>query len=164
MRKILTAIITAAIALLLTVTVYAAPTDDITADYDVPTVERLEDALRYDLIPYAADYLAAAEKYGVNVYFLCAKDALESGWGRYEAAANNLGGWTDNTGNYMTFGSVPEYIDYTARSIKDMYLTDTGRYHTGYTLEDVNRYYNGSPEWLEEVGWIWASLERKCKK
>ena len=163
MRKLLTIITTAAIALLLTVTVYAAPTDDITVDYTIPSSNSLAEALKYDMAQYASDYIAAAEKYGVNVYFLCAKDALESGWGRYQAAPNNLGGWTSESG-YMEFDSVQAYIDYSARNIKEMYLTDTGKYHTGYTLFDVGYYYNGSPEWLEEVGWIWASLERKCKK
>ncbi len=172
MPKLLTIIITtAALALLMAVTAYAAPADipdtgnpvsvDITAPYDVPTTEQLADALRYDMVPYAADYLAAAERYGLNVYFLCAKDALESGWGRYRAAPNNFGGWTDDTGKYMEFESVHAYIDYTARNLKDMYLTDTGRYHTGYTLADVGYYYNGSDEWVEAVGGIWGALERR---
>lgn len=161
MRKLLTTlIITAALALLLAVTAYAAPTDDITAPYDVPTIEQLAGALRYDMVLYAADYLAAAERYGINVYFLCAKDALESGWGRYQAAPNNLGGWTDNTGKYMAFASIPDYIDYTARAIRDMYLTDTGQYHTGYTLADVGVHYNGSAEWVEAVGGIWVEIQQ----
>lgn len=160
MRKLLTIIITTAtLTLLLAVTAYAAPTDDLTAPYDVPTTAELAGALRYDMVPYAADYLAAAERYGINVYFLTAKDALESGWGQYRAAPNNLGGWTDNTGEYKAFSSVPEYIDYTARAIRDMYLTDTGQYHTGYTLADVGYYYNGSAEWVEAVGGIWRTLE-----
>jgi len=41
MKKLIISLLTAAFALLLTVTVYAAPTDDITADYDVPTPEQL---------------------------------------------------------------------------------------------------------------------------
>lgn len=161
MRKLIICILTtAALTLLLAITTYAAPTDDITAPYDVPTTEQLTGALRHDLVPYAADYLAAAERYGVNVYFLTAKDALESGWGRYQAAPNNLGGWTDNTGAYMAFASIPEYINYTARAIRDMYLTDTGQYHEGYTLADVGVHYNGSIEWVEAVGGIWAEIQQ----
>lgn len=174
MKKLIISLLTAAFALLMTVTVYAAPTDDITADYDVPTPEQLASALLYDMAPYAADYLEAAERYGVNVYFLCAKDALESGWGRYEAASNNLGGWKDNRGKYMSFDTVPDYIDHMAQGMKIMYLTEqpkcalpddiTGIHFNGYDLEAVNTDYNGSPEWFEEAGGIWASLERKCSE
>ncbi len=160
MRKLLTTLITtAAMALLLTVTVCAAPTDDITAPYDAPTEAQLTAALRYDIADYAGLYLEAAERYGINVYFLVAKDALESGWGRYESAQNNLGGWISDDGGYMAFDSIEDYIDHTARNLRDMYLTDGGIYHTGYTLEDVNRYYNGSQEWLDEVAGIWAMIE-----
>ncbi|MFA9381836.1 MAG: hypothetical protein ACERKO_12340, partial [Acetanaerobacterium sp.] len=107
MRKVLTIVITfAALTLLLAVTTYAAPTDDIPpAPYDTPTEAELAGALRYDLVSYAGDYLAAAERYGINVYFLVSKDALESGWGRYRAAPNNLGGWTADSGGYMEFAS-----------------------------------------------------------
>lgn len=165
MPKLLTIILTiAAIALLLTVTAYAAPTDDLTAPYNVPTEEQLAGALRHDLVQYAGAYLEAAERYGINVYFLVAKDALESGWGRYRAAPNNLGGWTANDGGYMAFDSVEDYIDHTARNLRDMYLSPDGIYHTGYTLADVGHYYNGSDEWIEAVAGIWRTLEGRASE
>lgn len=156
------------------VSTYAAPANvtlDLTAPYTAPTEEQLESALYYEMIPYADDYLAAAEEYGVNVYFLCAKDALESGWGRHEAAPNNWGGWTVRNG-YKEFASVHEYIKYSAKNIKDMYLTPrpvdalpdniTGKYFHGYTLEKVNIAYNGSDTWLNNVSSIWYEIEGRC--
>jgi hypothetical protein len=158
---------------------YAAPAPDmgnpisvdLTASYTEPTVEQLESALYYDMKLYADDYLAAAEEYGVNVYLLCAKDALESGWGRYEAAPNNWGGWTAGNG-YKEFSSVHEYIKYSAKNIKNMYLTPrpidappddiTGCHFNGYTLKKVNISYNGSDTWLNKVSGIWYEIEGRC--
>lgn len=161
MKKVITIIITIAAMLLLSLTVYASPAD-LKDTSDVPTVAQLESALRHELKQYAADYIDAAQTYGIDVYFLCARDALESGWGRYTAASHNLGGWTDANGDYMEFGSVQGYIDFTARNISNMYLDPEGAYYNGTSLAAVNTRYNGSDFWLEEVEGIMSVLKRRC--
>lgn len=171
MKRILLCFI---LAVGLAANVYASPTVDLTAPYDIPTADELTSALLYELKPYAKDYLDAANKYGINVYFLVSKDALESGWGRYRAAPNNLGGWTDDYGEQMAFDSVEAYIDHSARNLRDMYLTPrppdalpddkTGKYHEGYTLTDVGVHYNGSDAWVEAVAGIWAKIEWRIAK
>ncbi len=67
---------------------------DLTAPYDVPTVDELSEALLGEMKPLAAEYLAACERYGVNVWAVVAKDSLESGYNTSYAATvlNNLGG------------------------------------------------------------------------
>lgn len=91
------------------------------------TVEELEAGLLYDLKPLAAVYLDAGAMYGVDPVFLAAKDAEESGWGRYTAAPNNLGGWTSDDGGYMSFDSPEDYIYYSAEKMRDLYLEEDGR-------------------------------------
>ncbi len=171
MKKLLCFILAVMVA---ATTVYAKTAIDLTADYDKPTVEELEAGLLFELKPYAAEYLAAAEEYGVNVYFLCAKDGLESWWGQDTIAKNNLGGWRLDSGEYKPFDSVEESIWYRAKNIKVMYLTPkptnadpediTGDYFTGYTLEDVNVYYNGTDAWLKAVNGIWYDIEWRVGK
>ena len=120
MKKILICFI---FAVMMTVTVMAK---DITAEYDVPTEAELQSALRYELVQYAGDYLDAAKEYGINVYFLCAKDALESGWGQYPAGKNNLGSWRLDNGKYRDYDSVSEYIASNAKK-HARYVSNRGR-------------------------------------
>lgn len=157
-----------------TVTVQAKSKIDLTAPHEVPTVEELEAGLLYNMKSYAATYLEAAQEYGINVYALCAIDASESGWGRYTIAKNNLGGWRQNSGEYMPFTSVEEAIFHKARNLKRMYLTPkpedaspddiTGKYFNGYDLAAINQCYNGSDQWLELVSGIWVDIEWRIEK
>ena len=137
---------------------------DLTAPYDVPTVDELSEALLGAMRPLAAGYLAACERYGVNVWAVVAKDSLESGYNTSYAATvlNNLGGWTRDNGEYMQFASQSDYIEHSVRNLKELYLTEGGDWHNGVTLADVNTAYNGSREWLVEVSNIWRkTLERR---
>ncbi len=137
---------------------------DLTAPYDVPTVDELAAALLGEMKPLAAEYLAACERYGVNVWAVVAKDSLESGYNTSYAATvlNNLGGWTRDNGEYMQFASQSDYIEHSVRNLKELYLTEGGDWHNGVTLADVNTAYNGSAEWLAEVSNIWRkTLERR---
>lgn len=159
---------------LFTVAVQAKSKIDLTAPYEVPTAEELEAGLLYNMKEYAAIYIEAAKEYGINVYALCAKDALESGWGRETIAKNNLGGWRLDNGEYKAFASVEESIFYRARNLKVMYLTPkpadadhddiTGRYFEGYDLEAVNVHYNGTKDWPKRVSGIWCDIEWRTEK
>lgn len=162
------------IAMLLAVSTYAKTKIDLTAEYDVPTVGELQAGLLYDLKQYAEVYLEAAEEYGINVYFLCAKDGLESDWGRQTIAKNNFGGWTLLNGDYKAFDTAEQAIWYRAKNIKVMYLTPkppdaepndiTGDYFNGYDLAAVNICYNGTDAWLNAVNGIWYDIERRVAR
>ena len=56
------------------------------------STEELEAVLKYDLKPYAQEFLYAEEDYGINACFLASIAALESGWGRYQFKENNIFG------------------------------------------------------------------------
>ena len=128
------------------------------------TVEELEAGLLYDLKPLAAVYLDAGAIYGVDPVFLAAKDAEESGWGRYTAAPNNLGGWTSDDGGYMSFDSPEDYIYYSAEKMRELYLEEDGRYYNGTSLSDVCVAYNGNPEWAEHIESIMDDIYWRIEK
>lgn len=127
-------------------------------------VEVFESALLYDLKPYAATYIEAGKQYGVDPVFLAAKDAEESGWGRYQAATNNLGGWTNSDGGYMEFETVSDYIYHAAKSISEMYLDEDGCYHHGVSLSAVNKKYNGRQTWVDHVGGIMDDINQRINE
>ena len=116
------------------------------------TEEALQNALKGRLKELAGVFLEAEEKTGVNALFLAAVAALESGWGESKAARekNNLFGWTGQNG-YQQFESRKDCILTVAQRLRELYLTPGGRYFHGYTVEAVNRCYNGRPEWEKAV-------------
>ncbi len=119
-------------------------------------------ALLCDLAPYADTFLQAEAETGINAIFLASVAALESGWGRYMAADNNIYGWTGAAG-YMDFDSVDECILHVARSLKANYLSPDGPYDNGCTVAGVNRCYNGSPAWEKLVTQIMHDIERRAR-
>lgn len=84
------------------------------------------------LLPYVDTYLYAEEIYGVNAFYLICKTGYESGWGKYMADTNNIGGWTDGNGGFMSFDSVDECILHIAEKLSTEY-----RDAVGDRLEDV---------------------------
>lgn len=141
----------------------SADKEDLTQYRYIP-VEAMEDALLYELKPFAATYIEAGKQYGVDPVFLAAKDAEESGWGRYQSAPNNLGGWTGSDGGFMSFQSVEDYIYHAASSISEMYLDEDGCYHHGTSLSDVNKRYNGRQTWVDHVGGIMDDSNEKINE
>lgn len=123
--------------------------------------EALQNALKGRLKELAGVFLEAEEKTGVNALFLAAVAALESGWGESKAARekNNLFGWTGQNG-YQQFESRKDCILTVAQRLRELYLTPGGRYFHGYTVEAVNRCYNGRPEWEKAVVGIMEDLKR----
>lgn len=148
MRKVLCKIL--CVLMLAGLSISASASKEDLTEYRYIPVDAFEDALLYDLKPLAATYIEAGRMYGVDPVFLAAKDAEESGWGRYQAAPNNLGGWTGSDG-YMSFDSPESYIYYSASKIAELYLDEEGRYHCGTSLSDVNEYYNGRDVWEEHI-------------
>lgn len=124
------------------------------------TVEELESALLYDLKPHAADYILAYRNTGVCPVFLAAKDALESGWGRYPINGTNISGFYGG----VRFTSVSHGIDYVSQFLDNEYLTPGGKYFCGYTLSAVNRHYNGSLVWEQKVNGIMQGIDGRVEK
>ena len=60
------------------------------------SAEELSAGLRGELVPLAADFVAAEAEYGVNAVFLAALAAHESGWGRHCFLPENIFGWGGN--------------------------------------------------------------------
>ena len=124
------------------------------------TSEELAAALKYDLISLASCFIEAEELYGVNACYLASIAALESGWGRYQFKENNLFGF-----GHMSFDSPEECIYYVAEFLATNYLVEDGRYFSGgYTLRHVNKYYNGSDEWLYKVSSIYAGIMKSIEE
>lgn len=86
---------------------------------------------RLGFMPYATIFYEVAEKYGINPIYLIAKFGLESGWGTSHLflTKNNVGGWRLNSGEYKTFESVEESIDFIASRIAERYQ--------GWTLQEI---------------------------
>ena len=57
------------------------------------SADELSAGLRGELVPLAADFVAAEAEYGVNAVFLAALAAHESGWGRHCFLPENIFGW-----------------------------------------------------------------------
>ena len=78
---------------------------------------------------------------------------------------HNYFGWTNNRGRVMRFSSDVECLERVIPKIKEMYLTEGGRYFNGYTVEAVSRCYNNSDFWRDTIerGMRWIldeSLEK----
>lgn len=124
------------------------------------TIEELENQMYAPLSEYAYCFIEAEEETGVNAVFLASVAALESGWGKSNAAntKNNLFGWTTNKGDLKTFNSKEDCILFVARKMKEYYLSPDGKYFNGYEVEDINICYNGRPEWAKAVNNIMDNL------
>lgn len=122
--------------------------------------EELQNALKGRLKDLSNAFLQAEEETGVNAVFLASVAALESGWGESNAARekNNLFGWTGQNG-YQSFASLEDCVLTVAQRLRDLYLTPGGRYFHGYTVEAVNRCYNGRPEWEKAVTDLMEDLQ-----
>lgn len=181
MKKLIVTLLTiATFALLLAIQVSAEPTDLITAPYEIPTTEQLDKALDGEMRGDAALYIAAAEEQGINVYFLCAVDAWETGWGSDCAGKNNRGNVRGKNTKYSDFDSAEQYINYNARHLKVNYLTPGGCYYVGgqekpradesaqvefyggYDIESVSRWYCNSPVWVKGIDNLWAEIEGRA--
>lgn len=104
-----------------------------------------------NFVPYASNYITAENRYNVNVFFLLALNALESGWGTSAIArgCNNLGGVCESSNHpsngcgsnyncaFARFNSMGEFIDYNAAMLNENYLTPGGDYYEGVSLSQV---------------------------
>lgn len=83
-----------------------------------------------------------AKKNHVDVIFLTAICANESGWGADEAAiANNNYTGQKIEGRLISYTSERECLRKTAKNLSKNYLRKGGKYYEGMTLYDVNKNY-----------------------
>ena len=97
------------------------------------------------------------EDYNVNAMLILAIVRLESGNGKSQIAKsrNNLGGiigYEKSVRVYKTFDTRSDCVIYMAQLIGENYLTEGGKYYSGYTLPDIAKRYSASPDkWSELV-------------
>ena len=107
------------------------------------TESQLNENLKGDFQGKAHLFLTAEEETGVNAVLIASLAALESGWGKYPNSQNNYFGWYGDT--YYT--NADDSILDVAQRIKELYLSESGAYFSGYGVRDVNEYYSESSEW-----------------
>ena len=112
-----------------------------------PSLSGIEDTL-----------VAIQDEYNVNALLVLAIVRLESGNGKSSIAQsrNNLGGligYDNSVPVYKSFDSRSDCIIYMANLLSKHYLTEGGRYFSGYTLNDIAKKYSTSPhEWSGLTG------------
>lgn len=112
----------------------------------------------------AGAYVYAEQVYGVNAIFLMALTSLESGHGRSELAMyrNNLGGVKGSNGDWAYFSDWGECIMHIAEFLSELYLTEGGIYHNGYSIWAVNiKYCQDDSDWAGMISSIANTLMSK---
>lgn len=99
----------------------------------------------------------AEQKYGVNGIFIAAIGIHESAWGNSYLAIekNNLFGYRaydrDPINSAQDFESYEDAINVVAEALSKNYLTPTGSFYNGTTIESVNKKYASDKAWHEKV-------------
>lgn len=118
--------------------------------YDAETLERcLSDAL----VGLGETFAQAEQKYNVNALFLISICEFESANGTSALAQsrNNLAG-LGGSGNWASFSSFAECVDYLAELLSDSYLNPESSFFHGYTTTGVcQTYCGGSQHWIDSV-------------
>ena len=99
----------------------------------------------------------AQQKYGVNGIFIAAVGIHESGWGTSYLAKEkkNLFGYKaydrDPINSAQDFESYEDAINTVAQALSKNYLTPSGSFYYGKTMEAVNTKYASDSGWHEKV-------------
>ena len=124
------------------------------------TQDQLENAMQGDyykkMLPYVDTIMKAEEDYGVNAMYLLCKLGLESGWGKYESAKNNIGGWRCDNGKFKEFESVETCIMHIAETLASEY-----RETVGTKLADVCYRYCQDDGYCEALMQIMNECEQR---
>lgn len=128
--------------------------DDLTYKSNI-TVGQLE-----LMLPDGYEYLAknfkyAEDKYEINAIFLIALSRLESGNMTYRLMDKNnifsFKAYDDNIDVADEFDSIEQCIDFVAMYLKNEYLTESGMYYNGLSVEAVNDRYASDEEWASKL-------------
>ena len=117
------------------------------------TAEQLEKGLLYNLQGKGQLFLEYADAHDINVLFVMAVAALESGWGRSN--------WAESYNNYFGFAYGKQYSTFEdslanfTDTIDHEYLNPEGKYHNGNTIYDVNKLYCLLPD-NSQTDWDWG--------
>lgn len=99
----------------------------------------------------------AEQTYGINGIFIAAVGIHESAWGTSFLAKekNNLFGYRaydrDPINSAQDFESYVDAINVVAEALQKNYLTPTGSFYNGTTIESVNQKYASDKAWHEKV-------------
>ena len=128
------------------------------------TKNEIRELLKGSELEVLADkYHEMEEKYDVNAIFLMALNMEESGHGTsYLAQAqNNLGGVKNRYGDFATFNSWSESLDYIANLISSEYLHPEGSYYNGTSIYGVNIKYCEGNQWAHNLNKIANEIVNK---
>lgn len=109
-------------------------------------------------------FVAAEANYrGPNALIMAAHAALETGWGTswLSRERNNLfgiGAWDGDPGGAARYPSKEACIDWYASYVTREYLHPAGKYHSGPTLQGMNRYWATDPNWAAKIAGIAADM------
>lgn len=120
--------------------------------------------LEYILAPYpnfssyANTFYEVSNKYELNPIYLISKFGLESGWGTSKLfkTKNNIGGWKMSSGEYRTFSSPEESIDFIASCLAVRYQN--------WTLEDICARYCTNDGYYEYIVMLMNNFNDKIKE
>lgn len=137
------------LVVLLTTTAYANTIN--AAEYDLRTVSKLT---AEELAPYmhpesrhlAEDVVRICKRENISAEFI----VTLMRWER-RPDLHNWFGWTNNRGRPMRFNNDVQCLETIIPRIKQMYLTEGGRYFRGYTVAAVSRCYNNSDFWRNTI-------------
>ena len=114
------------------------------------------------------DIVYFSEVYGVNALAITGIIRQESGnnTSRLANSKNNLGGIKFSTGEYRTFKSKTECIEYMVKLLKNNYLSPDGKYFNGYSLRDINKLYcpDDGYFWSKQVSIMATKMMNDIKK
>lgn len=136
----------------MTVTGYAY---DLTTVSDITPDELLE-YMHPETRHLAADVVRICREQEISAEFI----ATVMRWER-RTDLNNYFGWTTDAGNLMRFDSDIECLEIIIPRIKSMYLSPSGKYFNGYTVEAVSLCYNDTDFWRDKIdaGTMWIVRE-----
>ena len=123
------------------------------------SLESFERALPATMRPYAQLYYEEGLHHEINFIFMAAKDSLESAYftSNVFLQTNNAGGWTKQNGEFREFSSPAAYISYSYDAIGSMYMTPGAAHFKGYSIDSINKAYNGKQEWADAVSIIYKN-------
>jgi hypothetical protein len=116
------------------------------------------------LVGLGETFLEVQQEYGINAVYQAAHAAHESAWGRSRIARskNNLFGW--GAFDRCPGACADSFVSYAAcvrqvmSFIDEKYLSSSGRYYEGATLNGMNVHYATDPRWAEKIASIMRTI------
>lgn len=138
------------------------------------TINHMNKALKgTELQKISHAFVEAEQKYNINAYFLAALAAQESSWGNSQRAIyqKNITGFAvyNNLSRGSSFSNWYECLMYTAKTLRDNYLTEGAIHYNGLSTRGINTMYcflqDGKTvdyRWSENINSIAKSLRDKA--